>query len=417
GLLAEALAMLFPTSGSSGEPKLIAYATTTLQAKVQSSMQLMQVEPQQRVLIAGSHAQYGFLHHALVFLLAGGTLCLFDIKQSGFQGIVHAINELGVRHIRFTPSLFRKFVHWTGSHAALQQLDAVRFSGEPFLRSDLDLALSVLQPHVKIQNVYGSTESALFIWHFSGIDNLMFGANIPIGHIYPFSSYAIQAPHDMDKGSVGELLIRSPYQALGDYENGKINDARFREYEPIINERIYASGDWVQQLDDTSLLHLGRIGRMVKLRGNRVYLNEVEQCLMAHTDVYEAAALVRETSGESILYAFVTSTANQLIEEKLHEFLAKHLPEYMLPRRIIMLPQMPLLVGGKLDYQALLDTLHSMESQIDSTRTHENDLQQLIQLWDDELYAGAHLAVGDFISLGGDSLGLMSLVVEAENLF
>ena len=69
-------AMIFPTSGSEGASKLIAYSSTTLQVKAQSSRRLMQIPEGARVVIAGSHGNYGFLHHAFVFLLSGGALCL-----------------------------------------------------------------------------------------------------------------------------------------------------------------------------------------------------------------------------------------------------------------------------------------------------------------------------------------------------
>ena len=70
GLPPEDVAILFPTSGSTGQPKLITYAATTLQAKVQSSVLLMDIGGPTRVLIAGSASNFGFLHHALVFLFS-----------------------------------------------------------------------------------------------------------------------------------------------------------------------------------------------------------------------------------------------------------------------------------------------------------------------------------------------------------
>jgi acyl-coenzyme A synthetase/AMP-(fatty) acid ligase/acyl carrier protein len=412
GLESSALTMIFPTSGSSGEPKLIAYATNTLQAKVQASIQLMKVEAEQRVLIAGSHAQYGYMHHALVFLLAGGTLCLSDIMQTGFQGIVHAIEKMGVRHIRFTPSLFRKFVQWSGALPALKKVEAVRFSGEPLLANDVIVAKSVLTPNALIQNVYGSTESALFIW--SNTEGESIGENdlVPIGRIYPLASFAIQAVDDNNQ--LGELLITSPFQALGDYRDGEINTTRW-DVDPIhLNDRIYSTGDLVRLTPDGMLLHLGRIGRMVKVNGNRVYLNEVENALLAIPGVDEAAVLDYQVQNSTHLYSFVVTNNVTVDSNALLNLLRKRLPNYMLPKHIVVVPKIPLLVGGKIDYPFLFQLIEQRMAPTQHAEIIDDEWQLLIALWDKYLWKGAHREVADFISLGGDSLGMMSFVVELE---
>ncbi|MGI9192300.1 MAG: non-ribosomal peptide synthetase [Chitinophagaceae bacterium] len=413
GLLADALAMLFPTSGSSGEPKLIAYAATTLQAKVQASIELMQIEPEQRVFIAGSHAQYGFLHHALVFLLAGGTLCMSNIKQTGFQGVVQAIEELGVRHIRFTPSLFRKLVQWSGAHDALKKLEAVRFSGEPLLANDLTLAHSILKSDALIQNVYGSTESALFIWRNTDCPLPLEHDFVPIGHIYPLASFAIDALDEEDK-HVGELHIKSSFQALGDFHHGQIQTTRWQETKGHSHERIYATGDLVRLLSDATLLHIGRFGRMVKVQGNRVYLNEVENALLAISGIDEAAVIDVEEEDRTVLYGFVSSKNTHIEPNSLLNHLRNQLPNYMVPKQLTLLPKIPLLVGGKVDYASLVHLINQPVKTNVHANTTSNEWQLLIQLWDKYLWTGAHHEVADFVSLGGDSLGMMSLVAEAE---
>ncbi len=294
-------AMIFPTSGSTGSPKLVTYSAATLQAKVQASIGLMQVSSGSRVLIAGSHGNYGFLHHAMVFLLSGGALCLADIKKLGFAALSDAILRLEARHVRFTPSMFRNFATLPGAKDVLGYLDAVRFSGEPLLSSDLELARKTLQPNCMIQNVYGSTESALFICHCDGTDTVQ--ATVPMGQIYPFSCYALR-PIDESSSDIdtGELLIRSACQALGDWKPGGIDSERFPLFAPGSPERLYATGDLVRRLPDGQLLHLGRIGRMAKIRGQRVYLSEVENNLRSIPGVTGAAVIEdQETSSPPAL--------------------------------------------------------------------------------------------------------------------
>lgn len=410
--------MIFPTSGSTGNPKLITYSATTILVKVQSSIALMRVPKEACVLIAGSHANYGFLHHALVFLLSGGTICLEDIKSGGFVAIIQAINHLGVRHVRFTPSMFRKLAQLPQAFHALRHLDGVRFSGEPLLASDLELANSVLKPECIIQNVYGSTESALFIWSSTNDKVQVKEATVPIGWIYPLSSYAIKPIENVGgDNNIGELLIRSSFHALGDFKAGIINQERFSPLADTQDERIYATGDIVQQLADGSLIHLGRIGRMVKIRGQRVFLNEVENQLLTIPGVSGAAVVERPEQDGIVLYGFITINDEQITAEIALDKLSKLLPDFMLPRSLKILSEIPLMLGGKVDYLALCLNISTRYAESKSNVAKGNEFDRLIQVWDSILWEGAHKHDADFLALGGDSISAMVLSVEIERVF
>lgn len=417
GLLVDDPAMIFPTSGSTGNPKLITYATSTIQAKVQSSIQLMGIPEGVRVLIAGSHSNYGFLHHALVFLLSRNAVCLADVKTSGFDSILYAIIEHAVRHVRFTPSLFRKLAVLPKAQKALRLLDAVRFSGEPLLENDLKLAEAVLHPNCQIQNVYGSTESSLFLWKKNDDEFNYETPNVPIGKIYPLSSYAIRKLEEDDSiTNKGELLIRSKFQALGDFKEGIIEKERFPLLEESSEERIYATGDIVHQLENGDLIHLGRLGRMVKIRGHRVYLTEVEQKLRSIPGVTEAVVVDYIEQDSVVIYGFVTTESYDITSEDIRRKLSSKLPDFMIPKRIEALSQIPLLAGGKVDFQAL-NALISTSDSIGQFRKEKNKTLLLIQIWDSLLWKGAHNYDSDFFSLGGDSLGFMILLEELEQNF
>lgn len=418
GLSPDDPAMIFPTSGSTGSPKLITYSTTTMQVKVQSSIAQMRVPNGASVLIAGSHGNYGFLHHALVFLLTGGAICFADIKAGGFAAVLHAIKNLGARHARFTPSMFRKLAALPQANETLTLLEGVRFSGEPLLAEDLTLAQSILKPECLIQNVYGSTESALFIWS-SSHDKLNAGEpTAPIGWIYPLASYSIQPLEDeVGNENTGELLIRSAFHALGDLKEGVIDQERFPLLKKSKDERIYATGDIVRQLPDGSLIHLGRIGRMVKIRGHRVFLNEVENYLRTIPGVTGSAVVERQERDGIVLYGFITTdTANTKIDMA-RDWLAERLPDFMIPKCIETVKEIPLLQGGKVDYAVLLAHIPKGHDETKSVSLIKGEVNRLAQLWDSILWVGAHEHDADFLALGGDSLSLMVLSAEVERIF
>lgn len=414
-------AMIFPTSGSTGVPKLVTYSATTLQVKAQSSRRLMQVPEGARVVIAGSHANYGFLHHACVFLLSGGALCLADLRAGGFAAVLQAIDRLGARHVRFTPSMFRAMAALPQARSALRALDAVRFSGEPLLVSDLDLARSVVKPACLIQNVYGSTESALFIWSSSdrpSEPDAAAGPTVPIGRLYPLASYALVPLEGSDgDDSTGALVIRSAYHALGDFRAGEIDQTRFPPCPGRPGERLHATGDIVRRLPDGQLVHLGRDGRMVKMRGHRVFLAEIEHHLRALAGITGAAVVERVERDSPVLYAFITTDAGPGTAEACRDQLAARLPPFMLPRAVSTVSRIPLMPGGKVDYPALLAQLPERPPARPVAQAATDDHGRLVHIWDSILWTGAHAHDADFLSLGGDSLKLMTLSLEIERAF
>ncbi len=415
-LQANAVSMIFPTSGSTGTPKLIAYASITIQAKVQSSIHLMQVQAGDKVVIASSHSNYGYLHHALVFLLSGACICLADIDNQGFSSTIRAIEYLGAKHARFTPSLFRKLAIMPQALPALQLLNAVRFSGEPLLASDIRLAQKVLNEDCLIQNVYGSTESALFIWTKPNGFMAQPEEAIPIGEIYPYASFAIRplAGNTSDL-HIGELCISSLFQALGDYENGEVNTDRFFINDNHKNERVYATGDLVKLAADGQLIHLGRIGRMAKIRGQRVYLDEIENHLRDIFNITNAVVTSRKENEEDVLYGFVSTQAQDFNEEQLRAILRTTLPNYMVPKKIINLAEIPLMTGGKVDYMLLEKHLPLIIEKKQQPADVHSEYECICSIWDSVLWEKAHLHKADFISLGGDSMGLMILAAEIES--
>lgn len=410
-------AMIFPTSGSTGRPKLVTYSSRTLQVKVQASRTLMGIPLGARVLIAGSHGNFGFLHHALVFLLSGGTLCLADIRADGMSGVLHAIQQCGVKHVRFTPSLFRTISREPEARAALRSLEAVRFSGEPLLNSDLDLAQALLDPHCLIQNVYGSTESTLFIWNMGDETDPAAGA-VPIGNIYPCSSYALGPLEDnANDTDTGELLLRSAFHALGDLNNGVIDPGRFPAVSSSDTERVYATGDIVRRLPGGGLVLLGRSNRVVKIRGQRISLAELENHLRALPGVTGAAVVVRNEANENALYGFITLADDGARPVNTRNWLKDRLPEFMLPRQVQVIDQIPMLPGGKVDYEALGNSVHQLPHEPTIQAVPQGDYGRITGIWHSVLGWGAHDPQNDFYALGGDSLKLMQLGLAVEREF
>jgi acyl-coenzyme A synthetase/AMP-(fatty) acid ligase len=94
---------------------------------------------------------------------------------------------------------------------------------------------------------------------------------------------------------------------------------------------------------------------MVKRRGYRVELGEVEAALHRHGQITEAAVVALPNPESGVLIkAFVNWTgAEQPSLVELKAFAAEHLPAYMIPDRFVVLPALPKTSTDKIDYQKL----------------------------------------------------------------
>ena len=451
-------AFLFATSGSSGAPKLVAYSQACLQAKLQCSVRVMGIRPGDVAMIAGTHANFGVMHHALTVLCSGATLCLHDMGTGGLAAMFDAVRAHGVTQMRFTPSLFRTVAALPAAAAALRQITAVRFSGEPLLRGDAELARFHCAPGCLVQILYGSTESMIFFWQ-APEGELPAGEVMPNGFIYPVAEFLVldDAGQAVAPGEAGELVISSLFHALGDWRvnapedervnllgdervnalgdervnapgdapgyvlgdwgGGGVDASRFPPDPRGGGRRLYHTGDLVRLLPDGAMILLGRKDRLVKINGQRVALLEVEAALGRMPGCAQAAALAWAREAGTQLVAFLVPQAGMELPDNPGAWLAAQLPRYMVPARFEILAELPLLPGGKVDGQALLARLAALPAPpapAASAAPADELTATLTELWVETLRIPPPRQNVDFFALGGYFLKAIVLLAALE---
>ncbi|MCP4155602.1 MAG: amino acid adenylation domain-containing protein, partial [bacterium] len=129
--------------------------------------------------------------------------------------------------------------------------------------------------------------------------------------------------------------------------------------------RFYRSGDRVRWLPDGTIEFFGRLDLQVKIRGFRIELGEIENQLLAHEEVKEAV-VVAKNPGNRELYlcayyvekdgAWDNTQDSGKLQKKaalLKKYLARYLPEYMIPTYFMPIESVPLNPNGKVDMKAL----------------------------------------------------------------
>jgi acyl-coenzyme A synthetase/AMP-(fatty) acid ligase len=158
---------------------------------------------------------------------------------------------------------------------------------------------------------------------------------------------------DVGIGQEGELIASGPGVMQG-YWNLPERTAHAFLLDAAA-QRWYKTGDVVVQDENGNYLYLSRRDRMVKKRGYRVELGEIEAGLYSHADVKEAAviALSDEENGVQIK-AFLSFRGGQKPSRiELKRFCAETLPSYMIPDYFSFLDSLPKTSTDKIDYQKL----------------------------------------------------------------
>lgn len=233
------------------------------------------------------------------------------------------------------------------------------FCGEP-LPVELAKAWAEAAPNSILENLYGPTEltiaCCLYRWRGDASEKECRLGIVPIGEPYPgmHALVADERLREVTGGSDGELLMTGPQLALGYWQDNERTAAAF--VNPPGDDRVYyRTGDRVRKpIGDGPLLFVGRMDHQVKVLGHRVELGEVEASLRKETGVQSVAALgwPLTDSGAAGVIAFIGQ--RDLDAVAIRAKLQTQLPSYAVPRKIYLLPVLPLNSNGKIDRKALL---------------------------------------------------------------
>jgi acyl-coenzyme A synthetase/AMP-(fatty) acid ligase len=235
-------------------------------------------------------------------------------------------------------------------------LRSVLFAGEVFPVVQLR-ALQRLWPEPRYYNLYGPTETNVCTYY--EIPGRVPEERVdpyPIGKTCSHLEAVVVDASGTPVGShpEGELCIAGPAVMRG-YWNDPVQTAeRFLSW---AGQSWYKTGDIVSLDGEGDYKYLGRRDRMVKKRGYRVELGEIEACLSRHPQVAEVAvvALPHDELGLCVVAHLGTEAGRRISTVQLKQFCSEHLPVYMVPDQFAFHPNLPKTSTGKMDYQALRD--------------------------------------------------------------
>jgi amino acid adenylation domain-containing protein len=197
----------------------------------------------------------------------------------------------------------------------------------------------------------------------------------------------------------GEVLIGGVGLARGYRSRPDLTAERFVPAPE--GKRLYRSGDLARVLPSGELDFIGRADFQVKIRGVRIELGEIEAVLRRHPAVREGVVLAREDElGGRSLAGYVVADG-EVAPADLRAWLARELPDVMVPAAWVFLEALPLTPNGKVD-RAALPAPERVEDDYVAPRTATEE--RLAGIFADLLGVDRVGATDDFFLLGGHSL-------------
>ncbi len=226
----------------------------------------------------------------------------------------------------------------------------VLYSGEPFPVKHL-IELMTFWPHAVFSNVYGPAE--LHNCTYYDLIELPVGyKSIPIGKVWAETEMLIVNHNDdiADKKEAGELLVHSSTMMDGYWNLPELTKKSL--YTSTNGKDYYRTGDLVKLDDNGDLIFLGRKDRQVKIRGQRIELDEIETVLLKHESVNEVAVFSVQLPEQnlSIEANIELKDGHSLTSDDLFSHIKKYLQSYFVPQKINIVKQLPRNANGKIDY-------------------------------------------------------------------
>lgn len=339
-----------------------------------------------------------------------------------------------------------EYLAWTNAAAeVLQTNKAWRFAfsgGEPIPRQLRTELRRLGLPELRLTNCYGPTEiTAAATFQCVSLNDEADSSCLASGDAGNWAQYAVgkalpnysicvvdAAGHVQPSGHIGEICIGGAGVALGYLDQAEQTKAKF--VADITNAKssrgvMYRTGDRGRLLSDGTLLCLGRLDgdTQIKLRGQRIELQEVESALLQASEGALASAIVSLRDGVLVAHATLTNPNPEASlggeTEGIQQILSNvKLPQAFVPAIICILTAMPTTPNGKLDRKAIEHLPLAMnpansdapsKKAVEKMTVREGEIRLLWERVLPPLGGTRYGPSSDFFLCGGNSMLLMKL--------
>jgi amino acid adenylation domain-containing protein len=406
------LAYVIYTSGSTGVPKGVMVRHRGLNALCDPSPAGLAVDATDRWLGAHSFSFDVSVWEMWGALTSGGRLIIADqadlVDPHRLARLIHA-EEVTV--LSLTPgALYRVLPPFFDTLD--RERSAVRYvvlAGEALSWSRVAALVDPGRMPAVFVNMYGITEGTIHVTivqvpaaELGGVRDGDIGVPLPSARCYALDDQRRPAGVNVP----GELYVSGDLVAAGYVGMPELTSARFGQ-DPYGPGVLYRTGDIVKWGSDGTMIYLGREDAQVKVRGYRVELAEIEAAFLRQPGVLACVAVAQADE----LVAFLCCEPGAGGERELRALMRDELPGYMVPSRILVVPEIPLNANGKVDTRRLLAEIRPATPAPRPAGTPRRDSlsARILEIWADVLRRPDIEPTDNFFDVGGHSFALITV--------
>jgi acyl-CoA synthetase (AMP-forming)/AMP-acid ligase II len=307
------------------------------------------------------HGTGGFSSYAV--LGSGGTVILLNGRTFDPVELLDTIDREHVNHVSVVGEAHtRPIADQLDAHPGRWSLASLRLitSSGMLLSEGTRARLLRHTPHTLCVDLLGSSEVPSVGKALSTASSLAPAATFVVG---PAVRVLDDDGRDVlaGSGTVGVLAVRGRHP-LGYYKDPERSAALFRT---VDGESWSVTSDLATVQADGTIQLLGRGVGVINTGGEKVYPREIEDALLRHADVVDAAviALPHDVLGQMVVAAVQARPGSVLDPDEVAIRLRSELSGYKVPKQIHVLDSLGRNDSGKLNYAALLQRLAQFSSE------------------------------------------------------
>ncbi|ORX39533.1 acetyl-CoA synthetase-like protein [Piromyces finnis] len=276
-----------------------------------------------------------------------------DIEYNNSEALGNLITKYKIDFMVGTPTRIKNYMENNIFKKSLMNIKYFGFGGEI-------VTLDFLKDISRVTNAelycgYGATETTSMICFYKITDiNIINESYSFVGK--PNCNCKVYILDDnlnpLPIGKRGTIFISGNCISQGYFNNEEMTRKKFIKcplYHSIDNNIMYNTGDVGEWNNDGNIKYYGREDLQIKIRGQRIEINEIESAINTIKDISFTCVNSLNHEGNNILICYFRTKNNDINEEYIKEYLIDILPLYMVPVFYIRIQNIPLNLNGKLD--------------------------------------------------------------------
>ncbi|MEL7272793.1 MAG: acyl--CoA ligase [Pseudomonadota bacterium] len=351
---ADDIALILHTSGTTSRPKIVPLTQANIAASAQNIAKSLSLTPDDRCLnVMPLFHIHGLVAAVSASLTAGASISCssgFDVLR--FFGWLKDVNPTWYTAV---PTMHQAILSRAGRNQEIVENTSLRFLRSSSSSLPGPVMETLAQTFgVPVVEAYGMTEAA----HQMCCNPIEPGRQKP-GFVGLPAGPVVAIAHEVENNIIegtGEIVISGPNVTPGYESNPDANEKSFFEAD---GKRWFRTGDQGQFDGDGYLSLTGRLKEIINRGGEKISPLEVDSVLSAHPAIAQVVcfAVPHDKLGEDVAAAVVCKEGQDITEREIRDFAAERLAAFKVPRKVLVLEEIPKGSTGKLQRIGLAEKL------------------------------------------------------------